>query len=489
MSTLIRILERTQFGLLAVVLLLAPWLFGAWEMWWFWPFAVLLFVATALFALRVCLAPEIAVAAETPPAGGTTRVRPLLYAFLGSYMLFLGYAAVRFCQAEVFMDAERSFLLFVTPLLVGLQVAWGLNRAQRRTLLLLLMSNIVLFGLYGIANHILTGSERVLWAEGFPQYYKEGRASGAYYCPDHFAGVMELGLCLGLAVLLDRRSRATWRTGGAVLAVLAVLCVGLSKSRGGGLTVLVIGAAALVWGFRQWPAEVRWYLRGAVAVVVLAAMAVLWQSELGYVQRFKQYFVAPRAQELTVREQADWLLRRFRTTSRGRMFGGAWRAWKSRPIWGIGPGMHQNLWPRFAATPDGDRDEGVWPSQPNYRFHSYEVHSDWLQLLEEYGLIGLVLFVVPAGLYFSLLSALCPGDDMTEAQRRARMPLAAAPLAALLAFVAMAFHSLGDFNLQLPATTWVFAAILALPIGKRKTTNRYESEEWASGADRYRGTL
>ena len=37
-------------------------------------------------------------------------------------------------------------------------------------------------------------------------------------------------------------------------------------------------------------------------------------------------------------------------------------------------------------------------------------------------------------------------------------------LTALLALVAMAFHSLGDFNLQMPATTWLFAALLALPL-------------------------
>jgi len=37
-------------------------------------------------------------------------------------------------------------------------------------------------------------------------------------------------------------------------------------------------------------------------------------------------------------------------------------------------------------------------------------------------------------------------------------------LGGVLACVCMGFHSLGDFNLQIPATAWLLAAILAAPI-------------------------
>jgi len=37
----------------------------------------------------------------------------------------------------------------------------------------------------------------------------------------------------------------------------------------------------------------------------------------------------------------------------------------------------------------------------------------------------------------------------------------------LLALIAMAFHSLGDFNLQMPATTWMLAALVSLPLVPR----------------------
>ena len=44
--------------------------------------------------------------------------------------------------------------------------------------------------------------------------------------------------------------------------------------------------------------------------------------------------------------------------------------------------------------------------------------------------------------------------------------IGAGVLGGILAFVCMAFHSFGDFNLQIPATVWLLAVILAMPIGE-----------------------
>ena len=120
MKRLDDILSDLLFGLLALVLLGAPWLFAAWEMWWFWLFVVLLFAATAVFGLRMILCSSL----------GTAHLRftrPLRTALLAS-LPFLVYALIRFLQAEVFMDAEKSFLLFLTPwllLLITLTVLPG----------------------------------------------------------------------------------------------------------------------------------------------------------------------------------------------------------------------------------------------------------------------------------------------------------------------------------------------------------------------------
>ena len=52
--------------------------------------------------------------------------------FLG--MTFLVYALVRAIQADVAMDAERSFLLFFTPLLVAIQILFGFTERRSRLL-------------------------------------------------------------------------------------------------------------------------------------------------------------------------------------------------------------------------------------------------------------------------------------------------------------------------------------------------------------------
>ena len=127
--------------------------------------------------------------------------------------------------------------------------------------------------------------------------------------------------------------------------------------------------------------------------------------------------------------------------------------------------MHQNLWPHFAASADGDKDAGIRPTFTNHKFHSYEVHSDWLQLLEEYGILGFILFLMP---FFALSATLFLMVHKSGTKRRHERLQRGSPirhatlLGSALALVCMAFHSLGDFNLQIPAIGWGLGSIIAL---------------------------
>jgi O-antigen ligase len=297
---------------------------------------------------------------------------------------------------------------------------------------------------------------------GYAQYVAESRATGTYFCPDHFAGLMELACAMGAGLLLAGPRRAAWRLWGAGLVAMGILGVVLSKSRGGGLTLLVMAAAAVAWGFSAWRPERRRLLQGITAAAVLLAVIVAWNLDPAYVRRFKTYFGLHETRTRSLPEIAAELRPRLRDTSRGRMIPAALRAWKTSPWLGVGPGMHQNIWPHVAATPDGDRERGILPSQLNDTFHSYEAHSDWVQLLEEYGLAGLALFLVPVGLGFAVLLRERP---RRRTRRTADALRDAALFGALLAAVAMSFHSLGDFNLQIPATAWLLAMLVALPLG------------------------
>ena len=431
-------LSWLSFFCALLVLLVSPWLFGGWEMWWFWPLVAALFVSVFLFSLRVMLG-----RAEVPTRRSARRRAALC---LGAWGAFLLYDGVRFMTAEVFMDAERSFLLWLTPFILALVIVFGFSRRQLNALAVLLGVNLFALGAYGIVNHYLTGSERVMWMPGFAQYILEDRATGSYYCPDHFSGVMELALGVGLGVLLSRGVKWPWKMSAIPLLLVAGWAIFLSKSRGGGLTVALMLAAALAWGLSEWRPAVRWTLRGGAVLLVVLAGVALWFAGREYVERFEQY---------------PW--KRIQTSDRYRMASAALRAWQTSRVFGIGPGMHQDLWPHYAATPDGDPATGKWPTFPNNTFHSYEVHSDWTQLLEEYGLVGFVLFLAAAG---SVLAVLIRGRR--RALRRVRMGWADPQYwtlqAALLASLAMAFHSVGDFNLQMPATVWMLAAIVSMSL-------------------------
>ncbi len=455
-----QILGWIGFVLAVVVVIISPWLFGAWEAWWFWPFAACIFAGIFVFALRMFLfalheaCSRSASALHVVSFGSKDN-----WTIAAIFIPFIVYAFVRFLQAEVYMTAERSFLLFLTPFLLGVQILFGFSGKHKKILFSMILLNLYLLGVYGLVNHIITGSRYVLWEEGYPSYVNECRATGSYFCPDHFAGIMEIALCLGLGLLLSRDRRIKVRLGGVMLAVLAVVCVVLSKSRGGGLTLIIITAGALVWGFSQWSKTKRWCYRASVCCLIAMVLIAFFKLEPPYVKRFNDYFTVDRATEQPFTASLQLLKHKLRSSSRGHMISGAVQAWKTEPIIGVGPGMHQILWPYFATSPDGDRESGRRPAYNYTGYHSYEVHSDWVQLLEEYGIIGVLLFVPPVLTIFGILLY----------RRKYEHPMA---LGAFLSCIAMGFHSLGDFNLQMPATAWMLTAIVVLPLIRSDSSKR-----------------
>jgi O-antigen ligase len=474
-----RLLSWMSFGLVTLAALASPWFFGAWVPWWFWPFAGCLFLAVLVSGLRL-IAHNLSRQIQSPGAdiavdadGNWRSLAASRRWICAAVAVTLVYVFIRCLQAPVRMDAERSFLLFLLPVAIAAQVALMFDARQRRWLLRLLAANFLLLGLYGIANHWFTGSRLVLWEPGYEQYQVgTDRATGSYFCPNHFAGIMELGFALGLALLMARGHGWRWRMAGGLVGAVAAVAIVMSKSRGAGFVVLAMVMAAVAVGFYQRSVLKRWCWRvGALAAVAIIA-GLAWHAEPGYVKRFKSYFLEGPVVGATWREKTAAIRNRLESSDRYQMISAALRGWKMAPVVGIGPGMHQHYWPHTAASEDGDRASNRWPTYLNSNYHSYEAHSDWAQLLEEFGAIGFLLVVASAG----LIAAVLVRDLRTEGRRWRRygkrdvacvgVDPYAVPLAGLLALVAMLVHSLGDFNLQMPATGWVLAAMVAIPLAR-----------------------
>jgi O-antigen ligase len=292
---------------------------------------------------------------------------------------------------------------------------------------------------------------------------------------------MELFFCMCVGALLDRRPIGGFlRVFTFFAALVAIAGIILTQSRGAGMTLGVIVAGILLWGFTQWPRPFRWYWRLITVCLLLLVLIGGLAAHPDYVKRFTTYGNLHKAGEGGDRTVVQDVIFKLKRTSRGRMYGGAWRAWQTAPWLGIGPGMHQHRWPEFAATQDGDREKGSWPTLTNHHFHSYEVHSDWLQLLEEYGIVGLLLFYMPLGFLGWVFMRRSRRERVLWKQGGNRLKHAtgfAYVLAGGLALLAMTFHSLGDFNLQMPGTVWMLALLVANGMGEMDDVDTDDVDE------------
>lgn len=436
---------------------------GAWENWFFWPFAILIFVSSLLFLIREMILPPKQDKPHRLPDGSLAATLTRLTCL--AFVLFLIYAFVRCALSPVRLDAERSFLLFLLPFLIALPIVFSFKQKNLEQLYAAIFINLLLLGSYGILNHFFFQNKYVMWLPGEPQYQFGGifRATGSFVCPDHFSGAMEFLLCISAGLILERSEKRWMRQAGILGAIMALSGIYLSKSRGGGLTAIIIIISSLAFCLPHQQRKQRWAVRLFAGLALMGILLLTLFTPNLYAKRFKSYFIpASNAQQEHV-PLAERIHTHLSYTARYVMFSAAFEAWQTSPIWGIGPGMHQNLWPHFAPSNDGNRDLGIYPSRLNNTFHSYEVHNDWLQLLEEHGVVGFVFFLVPYSLILlALVEAKRIGHSTRHKSAYPIMPYRFS-VSALLVFIGMSFHSLGDFNLQIPALGWILGALLVMP--------------------------
>lgn len=462
------------FALLAVVL--SPWCFGSWEMWWFWPMAALLFAGclfTGTGALVETLARDRDVSSRADRFSFNTAALVAAVAFAP----FLVYALIRarFPSAPglplVTMEAERSLLLFFTPAMLAVILAFSFTRRRLAAFAWVVFANIAIIAAFAVVLIYAGKVDYVLWVLS-PWSYG-GRAKAVFFCPNHLSAFLNLGLCLALALVFAPRTG--WKVKGIAAVAAAVMAWAdyFTLSRGGIASLLLgllLGLPTLgMRGRRLWARLLAPIL---VAGVLAGAVFAIWRIPNPLMERISGHSLYKTA--VSAWGTPEWKAKMHEAFwykfDRGTYIQSALRAWKSNPVWGIGPGQHSNRWQEFNPSDPGVRPVDGSPAtmkRPRYvnnSQHLYEVHSDWTQLLEEYGLVGFILFAVPALALFVMLciaqsrmneEAVEPGGESAPAILRAM------PLAALLACLVMAIHSLGDFSFQMPSIVWLFAFMAA----------------------------
>jgi len=257
---------------------------------------------------------------------------------------------------------------------------------------------------------------------------------GPYVNRNHFAGLTELLIPPGLAILVLRAERRDQLPLVALFTLFPIGALFLSASRGGIMSFLAeIGLLAILILFRRREGK---ELAAAGLVVVLSIALVSWLGIGGALERFASY------KSLEVSEGR-----------RVEMLHGTWRIFLDHPIAGTGLGTLQEVFPHYETIYDGLIVN-----------HS---HNDYAEVLAETGAMGGL-----CGLAFLVLLAWNGGKNLVA--EKAVMNLAYHS-GALVACFGLLVHATVDFNFHIPSNALLFllqAALATCPAPSSRSQQR-----------------
>ena len=284
--------------------------------------------------------------------------------------------------------------------------------------------------MYAIALH-LRGDRSVLWLTR-PDTYGM-RASGTFGCPNHFAHFLAICFSFALAMVLSTRAGGALRMVAGYAGLLHVAALFLTLSRGGAIGAVF---AALVV-----PAMIA--LRSGRRNLALAAVILpLVLGGAGWAVWTHSSVWQDRVNELNVEGQL-----------RPRMWRDTLRIWKASPWVGFGAGTFPHTFSEY-------RVEHFEPDQ-----RPLHAHSEPLELLAEYGLLGAFLVIGGGGWALFRILRLHLRGEAKDADVAWAAGLSGAWGASLL-------HSLVDFNFHIPGNVLLLFSLTGLSLARLHASGR-----------------
>lgn len=383
-----------------------------------------------------------------------SALRPLLFSDerwrlvwppgMGFFLAWVAWAGYRAWTSPIPYAGLTEWLQLLALPAVYWAVSDLAGRYHRwRWMTLLLLTAVISVTIYGLIQH-LRGTDRVLQFLRLPVY--AGRLSATYFCPNHFANILELAFPFCLALLLCRDAGFSIRSLSLYGLVVMTPALYLTQSRSGWLAVL--------FGLSVTSCALAWRKSGRRFAVVLGAMPLLAAAIA-----FAAYAALP------------LVTQRVNNAMKGNMRIVLWkdtvRMIKDSPWVGHGLGTYRY---RFQ----------TWQFNYHENYNPIYAHQELLQTVAETGAVGGVLV---AGL------VVAGGIGFGRRLRRTERENGAALIAGLLGAVAAAvLHSCFDYNFHLFANNHLliaFAGVTAAVLGSSNQLKTWEAPRplrWAVAA-------
>ena len=407
--------ERGILALVLAILVFGPLAMGAVGAWEFLVVQGLTVGVMLLWALRLWISPK-----------PQLLWPPVCWIVLA----FTIYAVARYLTADIEYVARQELIQVLICAFLFFAIVNNLYRQEFSQVisftLIFLAMGISCFAVYQFFTH----SNRV-W-NSFSPYL--GRASGTYISPNNFAGFLEMLLPLAVAYVSVGRMKAVTRIliGYAALVMFAGMAV--SFSRGGWVAVGVALLALLLILICHRNHRIPALL---LLVVLMGGGAFFVKNFLAktptYIQRVKKTDTG---------DQLDFAVRQD-------MWSAAARMWQDHFWWGVGPAHFDYRFPEY-------RSESL-------QMRPDRVHNDYLNLLADWGVTGGI--IVLTGMAVFTLGLWQTRGHVRRSENHFGSAMSnrhAFFIGAACGLLALAAHSLVDFNLHIPANAILGVTLLAL---------------------------
>jgi hypothetical protein len=403
--------------ILATILVSGPLILGAARLW------IELPILTAVAALLVVQGLRLT---AKPAPDAPRRADAIDLAVL----LFVLYAVARWLTSPVEYFSRIEVMAVTAYAAVFLTCRHGM---KSRKYCMAVLYALVLLGLgemvfgYYLNNHLdwlPFGQVENLQQQFAPRWI------GTYESPNHYVSL--LVMATGAALALGSFSKLPWAVRillfyGAIMMIVGVI---FSGSRGGWLSLLAAIVGLVVMGIRN--GTMRWWIPVVSGVVLLLFSAFLFS-------------ITPEAQARLAESQKLLANQTPATVVRVQAASETIQTAHDHLLFGWGPGTNVFVDPPAKVAPGT-------PPEPS--------RGDFLNCLTDYGVVGLGL-----ALFFVVAVTLKFFRPLWVDNRWQDRVLVATGFAA---WTALMVHSLVDFNLHIPANALLFFALTGLALGRIK---------------------